>query len=288
MKRNYRLYLGLTILALLILASFFNLFYEGAQSFEKKVLENLLAGTLLVQEIEDLTIPLVESIPFLKGWGQAFEGNFEKLHNYLDLASILTLLQLSLLKISHWIVFKWTMILLFLGLFLTKYKPFCLKLLILFLMISPGLNIYSSLIRTIVHQTQMELGDELKTHLEATKDSVNHQKQQHQKKLKRLQMAQKENHGGKLGLVDRVEDKVLKATYSVEEETSKIGKELLAYLRFSSHHAIKLSLTILANFLIIFGLLPLLFWYLFIQLINHILNDCLFPKINKPSHHEKT
>ncbi|HAD97527.1 MAG TPA: hypothetical protein DCG19_08980 [Cryomorphaceae bacterium] len=263
MNNQTKRIIGAILLAILIAASFLNLFYKDALEFQNSASKEVLASVAILSEIEGLTIPLAESIPLLKDWAHTYEDDFNKLLNYLDISSMMILLQLTLLEISQWMLFKWAMVVLFIGLFIPALRSTSFKLLVLALMISPGLSIYTSAMQGVVKTVDMNLGGELNQSLEATRDSINARKQMHQSRLDSLESYQESEHHDHLTLGDRIEDGVLKTTYNVEDDLDKIGKEILDILRFAAQNGVRLAIAALVNILIVFGLMPLLFWYVF-------------------------
>ncbi|WP_215223657.1 hypothetical protein [Echinicola shivajiensis] len=265
-QRNY-IYVGLS---LLIIASFSNLLYNTAETFQSESSKELLTSAAIISQIEAIILPLAESIPFIKNWSYTFEDDFQKLLSYLEVANLLVLLQYSLLKISHWVVFKWVTVAAFATMFWQPIRLYAFRILILLIMISPGLNIYSSLSAGIVSQTNMDLGAELKSHLAATKDSIDQKKSVQQLKLDSLESNQEEKHNGKLTFLDKVEDKAIKTTDNIENEVSKVGTDLVDILRFASQHAVQLAMNMLVNIIIIFVFLPLLYWYIFALILKKL------------------
>lgn len=256
--------LGFLILFIvLILISFTNLFYQSSLSFEENSSKEITGSILIIEEIETLTIPIAESVPFLKSWASTYQDDFATLVNYLSFADLLMLFQLTILKVSEWWIFKVITVLLFAGLFIPKIRQICIGALILSLMISPGLRIYTQFMQGVTQHMSMDLGSELKTHLTASKDSISLKKVRHQSKLDTLEAQQKAKHKGRLNIFNKVEDEAIKITDVVDDEVDKIGKEVLDILRFASHHALELIVALMVNILIIFGFLPMLFWYLF-------------------------
>ncbi|UZD24131.1 hypothetical protein PBT90_12125 [Algoriphagus halophytocola] len=254
---------ALSLFAVLIALSFTDFFHQSSVEFEEKSSKEITDSILIIEEIETLTIPLAESIPFVKSWASTYQQDFHTLVNYLSFADLLMVIQLTVLKISDWWLFKTIMVILFLGLFIPKIQKTCAALLILSLMISPGLGIYTKFMSGITHQMSLDLGTDLKSHLAATKDSISTKKAYHQSKLDSLEIRQKAKHKGKLNLFDKAEDEVIKVADVADEEVEKIGKDLLAILRFASQHALELMVALMVNIIVVFGLLPFLYWYLF-------------------------
>ncbi|WP_186756752.1 hypothetical protein [Echinicola salinicaeni] len=270
-QRNY-IYVGLGIL---VIASFFNLLYGTAESFQSQASKELLTSTAIISQIEAIILPLAESIPLIKNWSYTIEDDFQKLLSYLEVANILVLIQYSLLKLSHWMFFKWITLITFAALFWPPIRLYAFRILILLLMISPGLNIFSSLSAGIVSQTNIDLGTELKSHLAATKDTIDQKKSFQQLKLDSLKSKQAEKHDGKLTFLDKVEDKAIKTTDNIENEVSKLGSDFLAIIRFASQHAVELAMNMLVNIIIIFVFLPLLYWYMFTLILKKLFNFSL-------------
>lgn len=258
-KKGYLPYL---ISGILILLSFFNPFYNSAISFEDKASKEISESILLLEEIETLTIPLAETIPFLKSWAHTYENDFDKLLSYLNFADLLMLLQLGILKLSEWWVFKLVLVISFLGLFNNYTKSICKNLLIIGLLITPGLGIYTQLLSSLSNQMEIDLGADLKSNLLATKDSINTKKELHKSSLEALKAHQKSKNKGRLNLFDKVEDEAINIGDSIVDDIDQAGEDLLDVLRFAGHHGLELAVSLMSNILIIFGILPVLFWYL--------------------------
>ncbi|MBN7816493.1 hypothetical protein [Algoriphagus pacificus] len=261
------------VLAVFIIISFFNPFYSSSLAFEDNAAKEISESILILEEIETVTIPLAENIPFLKSWAHVYENDFDKLLSYLNFADLLLLLQLGLLKISEWWFFKILLIASFVGLFVPKIKGISLKLLFIGLLITPGLGIYTQLMSGISHQMEMDLGTDLKNHLQATKDSINSQKSVNKEALDSLESIQKEKHKGKLSLFNKVEDDVISLSDKVSEEINKLGKDLLDILRFAGNHGLELVVSLISNIIIVFVLFPVLFWYLVSLAIKQLFNN---------------
>lgn len=263
MKLTNNQIISLVILIALIVVSFTNLFYNAAIDFEEKAAKEIAESILILQEIESLSIPLAESIPLLKSWAGTYQHDFEKLLSYLNISYLLLLVQYTLLKLSHWWLFKAGLVLLFIGLFIPRTRDMSFKLLVLGLMISPGLSIYTQFMEATTHHLKLDTGHELKTYLNDTRDSIRSQKDAKLAKLDSLESKQRAKHGGTLNIFNKVEDEAIKLTINVTSEIEKLGGEFLDILRFASNHSLSLAVTLLSNILIVFFVLPVLFWYLF-------------------------
>jgi hypothetical protein len=160
-KFNKKQIATLVILGLLILVSFSNLFYPSAIDFEEKAAKEIAESILILQEIETLSIPLAENIPFLKSWASTYQRDFDKLLSYLNFSYLLLLLQYTLLKFSQWWVFKAILAVLFVGVLIPPLRSLSFKLLILGLIISPGLSVYTQFMSGAAHQMNLDLGSDL-------------------------------------------------------------------------------------------------------------------------------
>lgn len=251
------------ILGVLIAISFTNLFQKSAIEFEEKAAKEIAESILILEEIESLSIPLAENIPFLKTWANTYEKDFDKLLSYLNISYLLLLVQFTLLKLSHWWLFKAALVLFFIGLFIPAYRGISFKLLVLGLIISPGLSIYTQFMSAASQQLKLDTGNELKTYLSNTRDSVMVKKTANLAKLDSLESKQRARHDGKLNIFNKVEDEVIKLSIDVKSEVEKLGGEFLDILRYASNHSLGLAVALLSNILILFFVLPILFWYLF-------------------------
>lgn len=247
---------------ILILASFTDFFRDGAVSFTDKAATEITVSKTLLQEVETLTLPLAKEIPFLKSWANTYEKNFDKILSYLNLADLLILIQMTLIKLSHWWILKVALIVSFIGMFIPPVKTIAKRILIVGLLISPGLAIYTNVLSQVSQELKIDLGSEIKSQLEATKDSINSKKIIHKAKLDTLISKQKKRHNGKLNLFDKVEDETIKITDDVADELKKIGEDLLTILRVASNHGLEIAVSLIGNIIVIFLILPLLYWYI--------------------------
>ncbi|MBN3518968.1 hypothetical protein JYB62_03055 [Algoriphagus lutimaris] len=169
---------------------------------------------------------------------------------------------MGILKLSEWWIFKLVLVLSFLGLFTNYTKSTCKNLLILGLLITPGLGIYTQFLSSLSSQMELDLGSDLKSSLSATKDSITSKKELHKATLDTLEAHQKSKNKGRLNLFDKVEDDAIHLGESIVDDVDQAGNDLLDVLRFAGHHGLKLAVSLMSNILIIFGILPILFWYL--------------------------
>ncbi|GMQ29586.1 hypothetical protein [Algoriphagus confluentis] len=258
------------LFALVIALSFTQIFYSDAIEFEDSVAKELAISKAVLQEMDVLIFPAAESIPLVKSWFETYQGKFEKTLSYLDAAALMILIQQALLKLSHWWVFKAVLLLAFGGLFIQPIRIFSRNLLILGLLISPGLAIYTHFLQGVTHELQLDLGKDLREHLQASKDSIHAKKLIHQSKLDTLESQQRAKHEGRLNLFNKVEDEAVKITYSAEDELDKIGKEVVDVLRFTAQHGLELVVALLGNIAVVFLVLPLLYWYILGRAVNQL------------------
>lgn len=255
---KYWLYL---VFGIFLIASIFNLFFQGAINFENQAAKEILLSKTALSELENITIPIVEDIPFLKSWGSSYQGDFDKILSYLNLSALLILIQMTLLKLSHWWIFKLILVVSFAGLFIKQTKEYAKKLIIIGLLISPGIAVYTIFLSNVTQELSLDMGKKLQSHFEATQDSLNTKKLSQQDKLDSLKTAQRSKHDGKLDLLNKVEDDIIKGEEEVKDELDKIGKDFLTLLRYASRHGLELAVSLFGNILIIFLILPLAYLY---------------------------
>ncbi len=270
MQTILKKFLPALLFAILIIASFQNVFFEDAFQFQSKAAKEIVATTVVVAEIETLVLPLTESIPVLKGWATHYQNDFDKLLNYLEAGSLMIGLQVTLLALSKSLVLKWISVILFLGLFFAKTRSYAVPLLLLVLMISPGLNLYTKLMEATVEEAHFSLGADLQQHLQSTKDSLQVKHLKHQAKLDSLKATQMATHNGKLTLVDKVEDTFIKDKNKLTDDIDKIGQDIMDVLRFAGKHSVQLAINMIINIIIVFVLMPLLFWFVFAQILKQV------------------
>lgn len=262
MKNLFLKYWLILVFGIFILSSIFDIFYQRAINFEDQAAKEILLSKTALSELENLTIPIVEDIPFLKSWGSSYQVNFDKILSYLNLSALLILIQMTLLKLSHWWVFKFILVISFAGLFISETKVFAKKVVIIGLLISPGIAVYTTLLSGVTQELSLDMGEKLQSHFEAAQDSLNTKKLSQQDRLDSLKTTQRSKHDGKLDIFNKVEDDLIKGEEEVKDELDKIGKDLLIILRYASQHGLELAVSLLGNILIIFLILPLAYLYI--------------------------
>lgn len=262
MKNLFLKYWLILVFGIFILSSIFDIFYQRAINFEDQAAKEILLSKTALSELENLTIPIVEDIPFLKSWGSSYQVNFDKILSYLNLSALLILIQMTLLKLSHWWVFKLILVISFAGLFISQTKEFAKKVVIIGLLISPGIAVYTTILSGVTQELSLDMGKKLQSHFEAAQDSLNTKKLTQQDRLDSLKSIQRSKHDGKLDIFNKVEDDLIKGEEEVKNELDKIGKDLLIILRYASQHGLELAVSLLGNILIIFLILPLAYLYI--------------------------
>lgn len=262
MKNLFLKYWLILVFGIFILSSIFDIFHQSAINFEEQAAKEILLSKTALSELENLTIPIVEDIPFLKSWGSSYQVNFDKILSYLNLSALLILIQMTLLKLSHWWVFKLILVISFAGLFFSQTKEFAKKVVIIGLLISPGISVYTTFLSGVTQELSLDMGKKLQSHFEAAQDSLNTKKLTQQDRLDSLKSIQRSKHNGKLDIFNKVEDDLIKGEEEVKDELDKIGKDLLIILRYASQHGLELAVSLLGNILIIFLILPLAYLYI--------------------------
>lgn len=262
MKNLFLKYWLILVFGIFILSSIFDIFYQRAINFEDQAAKEILLSKTALSELENLTIPIVEDIPFLKSWGSSYQVNFDKILSYLNLSALLILIQMTLLKLSHWWVFKLILVISFAGLFFSQTKEFAKKVVIIGLLISPGISVYTTFLSGVTQELSLDMGKKLQSHFEAAQDSLNTKKLTQQDRLDSLKSIQRSKHNGKLDIFNKVEDDLIKGEEEVKDELDKIGKDLLIILRYASQHGLELAVSLLGNILVIFLILPLAYLYI--------------------------
>lgn len=262
MKNLFLKYWLILVFGIFIVSSIFNLFYQRAIDFEDQAAKEILLSKTALSELENITIPIVEDIPFLKSWGSSYQVSFDKILSYLNLSALLILIQMTLLKLSHWWVFKLILIISFAGLFFSQTKEFAKKVIIIGLLISPGIAVYTTFLSGVTQELSLDMGKKLQSHFEAAQDSLYTKKLSQQDRLDSLKTTQRSKHDGKLDIFNKVEDDLIKGEEEVKDELDKIGKDLLIILRYASQHGLELAVSLFGNILIIFLILPLAYLYI--------------------------
>lgn len=248
----------------LIALSFNHPLFHHGESFLLKASEKMLSTLHTVTELKSLATATASSrIPLISGAADSISQTLENIFNYLILANIFVLIQIVLVGLSQLLFIKLGAIIALLLAFIKKTHKLALRIFVVFIFINPGMPLYFSGLKIIADHTHLHLLDTFHQELIETKEEFDKKhllRVQHEEQLKKENLIEKIG----LGLVHAVEgiaEHIIRDLKFFTEFTKKVGIEL-----------IKKSIKILVANLILFLLLPLLYMYIFLLLLNKIFN----------------
>lgn len=267
----------------LISISFTNVFNKSALRFLLTTSEEMMSSLVVVTELEMLAYSGSENIPVIGGTAKGLASELDKASDYLSVSTSLVTAQVILINLSNSVLIKIFSILMLIGIFVDKYKKRALKLLIVSLVISPGLAIYVNIVEYMVDESKLDLGLSLNKELTKTRQEFNKRKKAHdfsmsEKKTRQLAEAKKRGKT-KIGffkkLEDDIEDKAFNIGNKINEEYH-LGGDCVKYF---ADKTMELLINLLVTIIVVFLLLPLLYFYMFNLLIKKFFNIQLDNKL---------
>ena len=261
------------LLLILIIVAFSNLFHAHLNSYLTTTLEKITGSLAFVTEFKHVALAGSSShIPLVSGGSQGLASTLDKATNYLALADGLVALQLILINLSKSLLIKLIMVVFFVGLFFERYKSFCLKALVLLLLLNPGLAIYTSTVRYVSAEAKLSDGNELHQHLIEIKEKYAQKEAAHKAKIaarnqRQLEKAQAKGKD-KIGLIKRIEDKVADVVTDAADTIEEGIAELFAVLKSVGKQLIEMTINLLVTVIMQFLVLPFGFFYGIVALIK--------------------
>ncbi|MBL4710367.1 MAG: hypothetical protein JKY48_18205 [Flavobacteriales bacterium] len=169
--------------------------------------------------------------------------------------------------------------------FFERSKGTAFKLLILFLVINPGLSVYTIGIKAINKEVKVDLGTNLNQELKTAHENYLVKKKAHETKLqsqKEAQLKDAETKGKThISLFNRAKDAVEGTVYKAEDDVSLVFNDTLIVLKTAGQKIIGLSLILFTHVLFLFLLLPLGYYYI----MRYLLSDLITP-LKQPTNDE--
>ena len=266
---------GILVLIGLIILCFWSKPNQVALDFISSTLEESSASLVLLTELKIASASgSTVKLPLVSGSFAGVEGLLGQGMQYLEWSNILLGAQLLALTLSKSIVLKLLVLVSFLFVFLEKSRVLAVRLLIIFLLINPGLSIYTIGVKVINNETKVDLGTKLNQELKASHTKYLTKKKAHEEKLqgqKEKQLQKSEEKGkDKISFLDRIEDKVEGTAYKVEDDVSLAFNDTLAVLKAAGQKVIQLCLNLFTHIFFLFLILPLGYFYLTKYVISNL------------------
>ncbi len=261
-----KIWIAITTLILALLA-FSNVLVTPAIDFLSSVNSDMMLGLGLAIELKSIATGIDNSnIPLVGGLATELEDIFTRAVDYLTFANIVIGIQTILVNIGKSLVFK-LLPLIFLGcIFIEKYKQLALRLLIVALLINPGLSLYVNGIHYVSDAMELDLGSALQIHLSSIKNRYEEKREkvktkQEARKEKQLEKAKKRGHKD-ISVLKKVEDAVVNKVEDVGVDVEEGFSEAFEILKEGKKQLIILIINMVSNLVVLFLILPLLYFYL--------------------------
>lgn len=240
----------------LIILSFNHTTAQQGEYFLMDTSEKLLASLNCVTEMKSLASVATSShIPVISGAAESISKILDKIFGYLMLTNILVLIQIVLMQLCQLTIIKLCAIgTLFLGFFKKTHK-IGLRWLVVFLLINPGMSLYLSSLKHISHHTQIKTLDILHNDLKETKNEF---QKKHILRINHEEQLKKEN------LLEKVAHALIHPISSIAEHIINDFKFFTEFTKKAGFDLIKKSMHVLVANIILFFLLPLLYFYIFL------------------------
>ena len=272
---------------LLLVIALFLIFWQKphqlAESYLMSVSEETLSSLLLISELKIAAASGASTkVPLIAGSFQGVSELLDQGVEYLGWANALIGIQLVLLALSQSIVLKVLIILAIIVLFFEKMKKVGLQLLVLFLLVNPVLTVYVIGIKYIAKEVNIDLGTGLNADLKKVQTNYLAKKKTQEAKMadhKASQLAKaKEKGKDKISIVNKVEDAVIGTAQKFGDEVDMVFTDTLDVLKGAINKLLQACLNLLTHILVLFLVLPLLYFYAARLIIQSLFSTNLTPK----------
>ncbi len=165
---NKRSFFIFTLLVFVIIG-IWNPCGEEVACFIRNTVDKNVKFLELVTEIKLILAAISKiEIPFLSGHSNGLENTLEQAQAYLVLSELITFVQFLLIEMAQLWFIKLILIILFFLVLIRKFEPFASKLLIIFLVLSPGISIIGYTIKEVSQHLHIDYSDEFLVKLEAS------------------------------------------------------------------------------------------------------------------------
>ncbi|WP_108870364.1 hypothetical protein [Aquimarina aquimarini] len=261
-----KIWIIITALAFAILG-ISNILIAPAIDFLSTINGDLMLGLGIAIELKSITASISNAgIPFAGGLTTELSDILTRAINYLTFANIVIAVQTILANMGKSLLFKALPFFFLIGIFFKKYKKVALKLLIIFLLVNPGISLYVNGIHYVSDTMKLDLGSSLHAHLSSIKNKYEEKKEkvtakQETRKKRQLEKAKKKGHKD-IGIFKKVEDAVVNKVEDVGVDIEEGASEAFEVLKEGKKELMKLIINMISNLIVLFLLLPLLYFYL--------------------------
>ncbi len=281
----------ITILTLLLVfVSWNGQIYNLALAFLSTSTQTILSSLGIITELKAAAASLGSShIPLLGGAAGNLTTDLNKAFDYVSFAGLLVVIQTIILKLfSASVWFKFLPLVFLAGSFVTRFRSFCVKMVLVLLLINPGLSLFVYGTSVLSAKMHFDLGGTLHEHLLQTRTDFQ-QKEQARKQAEddrnQQQLEQAEAKGkDHISLLRKVEDAVSDAGAAAALEVEKAAGISFDVLKASGAKLTSIVLNLLAVIIIIFLVLPFAYVYLLTLFVKRLFyKDIAIAPASKPT-----
>lgn len=275
---NLKMKIGISLITVLLFGlSFIQIFSQHALAFLTTTSEDTLLSLGMITDLKSLT-DASHAIPVLGKVSDSSISSLNKAFNYLSLANALIIAQIIILNLSQSLLFKTIGIFCITGLFFNKTNQLAYKCLILILMISPGIAIFTNVIEYVSNEAKLNLGTNLKDELKRSKDKFQLKRKnlnnsigfKRAQQLKNAELKGKKHIGILKKIEDDIEDTASKTVLDIDQGLSEGGD----IIQVIGKKIDELIINLMVTLIIVFFILPLLYYYIIkLTLSRLILNQ---------------
>ncbi|MEW7290361.1 hypothetical protein [Aquimarina sp. 2304DJ70-9] len=252
---------------ILVIVAFSNVLVNPAIDFLYGVNSDMMLSLGVALELKSIATSIDNSnIPLVGGLAVELTDIFARAIDYLTFSNIVIAIQAILVKMGKSLLFKLLPLIFLAGIFLEKYKQLALKLLIVALLINPGLSLYVNGIHYVSDSMELDLGSSLHEHLSAIKNKYEKKRKEvlsKQEARKKRQLERAKEKGRKdISTFKKVEDAVVNKVENVGIRVEEGFSETLEVLKEGKKELMKLIINMVSNLIVLFLILPLLYFYL--------------------------
>jgi len=277
------------VIVLLVMILFFISLWGGLDTASVTFIQLAINSNLASLEkvsVLKILLAIIDSshIPFLSGSSDNFNSILGKVEQYLAISGGMLMLQLIVAKISSTIIVKCIPLLLSLWFFMRKNTVLPLRILVISLIITPGLSIYSNGIQLITQAASMNVNTSVNDKLTFIESEIQKEKNKldQRLRLKENKWNKKEkSKKTKVGKeIAKIEEKIVMTESKLVSKFELGADEIKLFLikggDLLRSGLIQESVSSMIKIIFLFGLLPLLFWSAIYRLYNTLhskLND---------------
>lgn len=276
---NYLYLIRLLAIIAIVLMSFMS-WEQAAMHNVVAANEKSLGSLLLMAELKQLLAAVSSiDIAFIEGAVKDIVTSLEKAENLLFMSSILTTLQMLIIKLSMMDVIKYAVVFCFVTSFIGWFQRISLKALLVLLMLSPGLTLYSNTIHFLADDMARVIEGDLYSKLSHLTKTLDKEKntllKKHQEDLKKI-----DHSNSHFKWFHRLVSDVSYDYHDIKDTVSNDYHTLLTVLRGGGKAILKETIGYFTKLMFLTLLLPLGYFYLLYAVMRYAFPKAPFTQVH--------